>query len=181
MSEGPAGPAGLRASARATRAATPAAVRAGRAGAVAAAVLALAASSCAPGTAPGPFAGTWSGTQVVSVRLRSPRAPKPALSDTVLIELRIGADGRVDGRVGGAAVENGYALRSRGWFGRRLGIGSDYRLEGRLQGAVFPGDPLPTKDVHAPFSVTGDTLTGTLLQQSGMGVYPMVDLRLVRR
>ncbi len=140
----------------------------------------LSAVACAPGRPPGSFAGTWSGTQVVSVRQRSPRAPQPFLSDTVLIELRIGADGRADGRVGGAVLENGYALRSRGWFGRRLGIGADYRLEGRLQGPVFPGDPLPTKDVHAPFGVAGDTLAGTLLQQSGMGVYPMVELRLVR-
>lgn len=147
---------------------------------VLAALAVLSAVSCAPGKPPGSFGGTWSGTQVVSVRLRSPRAPRPLLSDTVLIELRIGADGRADGRVGGAVLENGYALRSRGWFGRRLGIGADYRLEGRLQGPVFPGDPLPTKDVQAPFGVSGDTLAGTLLQQSGMGVYPMVELRLVR-
>jgi hypothetical protein len=155
--------------------------RAGRRRAVLAALALVPALACGPERPPGSFAGAWSGSQAVSVRLRSPRAPRPALTDTVPIEFRIGDDGRLDGHVGGATLENGYALRSRGWFGRRLGIGSDYRLEARLQGAVFPGDPLPTKDVHASFSVFGDTLAGTLLQQSGMNAYPMVELRLVRR
>ena len=108
----------------------------------------------------------------MTVRVRQPRGPNRFVSDTVAIEISVRADGSVDGRVGGATLVGAYVLRNRGRF--------DFRLEGRLQGTLFSGDPIPTMDIHAPFGVVGDTLAGSLFQQGGMSVYPMVDFRLAR-
>ena len=151
----------------------------GRAGLLAS-CLALAVG-CGRWAVPAPLVGTWSGTQVVSVRIRAGRGPGRFVSDTVAIALTFGADGRAEGRVGGAMLTDAYVLQNRGAFGRMLHIGTDCRLEGRLQGPLFAADPIPTKDIHAPFGLAGDTLVGSIFQQSGMGVYPMVELRLVRR
>jgi len=128
--------------------------------------------SCAPWSVPSSLVGTWSGTQKVTVRVRQPRGPNRFVSDTVTIALSVRADGSVEGHVGGATLAGAYVLRNRGRF--------DFRLEGRLQGALFSGDPIPTMDIHAPFGVVNDTLAGSLFQQSGMGVYPMVDFRLAK-
>jgi hypothetical protein len=141
----------------------------------------LAGTSCAPWAPPASLVGTWSRTQVVGVRVRQPRGPYRFVSDTVAITIGIRADGSVEGRVGGATLLGAYVLKNRGWFGRAMHIGTDFRLEGRLQGSIFAADPVPTMDIHAPFSLVGDTLAGTLFQQSGMGVFPMVELRLVKR
>ena len=140
---------------------------------IAAASCLLLAASCRRWSVPAPLVGTWSGTQKVTVRVRQPRGPNRFVSDTVAIEISVRADGSVDGRVGGATLVGAYVLRNRGRF--------DFRLEGRLQGTLFSGDPIPTMDIHAPFGVVNDTLAGSLFQQSGMGVYPMVDFRLARR
>jgi hypothetical protein len=141
----------------------------------------LAAVSCAPWSVPPSLVGTWTGTQQVTVRVRQPRGASGFVSDTVAIALTIRADGSVAGRVGGTELVNSYVLQNRGWFGRLIHVATDYRIEGRLQGALFAADPVPTKDVRAPFDVRGDSLIGSLFQLSGMGVYPMVDLRLARR
>jgi len=141
----------------------------------------LSSVSCAPWSVPSSLVGTWSGTQRVSVRVRQPRGPHRFVSDTVGITLSIRADGSVEGRVGGATLLNAYVLKNRGWFGALIKIATDFRLEGRLQGALFAEDPIPTMDIHAPFGVVGDTLAGSLFQQGGMSVYPMVDLRLGKR
>jgi len=148
--------------------------------ALAAACLLLTAS-CTRWSVPASLVGTWSGTQKVTVRVKQPRGPNRFVSDTVGITISVHADGSVEGRVGGATMVGAYVLRNRGWLGKALRFATDFRLEGRLQGAVFAEDPVPTMDVRAPFGVVGDTLAGTLFQQSGMGVYPMVDFRLARR
>jgi hypothetical protein len=132
----------------------------------------LLAASCTRWSVPSSLVGTWSGTQKVTVRVGQPRGPNRFVSDTVAIALSVRADGSVEGHVGGATLAGAYVLRNRGRF--------DFRLEGRLQGALFSGDPIPTMDIHAPFGVANDTLAGSLFQQSGMGVYPMVDFRLTR-
>lgn len=137
--------------------------------------------SCTRWTVPESLVGTWSGTQKVTVRVRQARGGFRFVSDTVAIALGVRADGSVEGRVGGATLVGSYVLKNRGWVGRLINVATDFRLEGRLQGALFPEDPIPTMDVHAPFGISGDTLTGSLFQQSGMGVYPMVDLHLARR
>jgi hypothetical protein len=141
----------------------------------------LLAASCTRWAVPATVVGAWTGTQQVTVRVRTERGSFRFVSDTVAIAIRVEADGRVAGRVGGATFVESYVLRNRGWFGRLLRIATDYRIEGRLQGAVFAADPIPTKDVHVPFGTAGDTLSGTLLQAQGMGVFPMVELRLTRR
>ena len=141
----------------------------------------LAVLSCRGGPLPASLAGTWTGRDKVGVRVQDPRGGPRFVSDTVAISLTIDADGRAKGYVGGAVLENAYVVRNRGWFGRRLHIGTDFRLEGRLQGHLFAADPIPTKDVLAPFDLRGDTLAGGLAQRVRMGIYPMVLLRLPRR
>jgi hypothetical protein len=138
-------------------------------------------ASCTRWAVPASLVGTWSGTQRVSVRVKQARGPSLFVSDTVAIAVTVHADGSVEGHVGGATLVGAYVLKNRGWFGRTLHFATDFRLEGRLQGALFAEDPIPTKDIHAPFDAASDSLAGTLFQAQGMGVYPMVELRLVRR
>jgi hypothetical protein len=140
----------------------------------------LFAASCKPWVVPASLVGTWTGRQAVTVRVRSERGSSRFVSDTVAIVLSVRADGSVGGRIGRATLENAYVLQNRGWLGRALHFATDFRLEGRLQDAVFAGDPIPTMDIRAPFGLVGDTLAGTVFQRSGMGVYPMVELRLAR-
>jgi hypothetical protein len=148
---------------------------------IAAAPCLLLATSCTRWSVPASLVGTWSGTQKVTVRVGQPRGPNRFISDTVPITISVRGDGSVAGRVGGATMVGAYVLKNRGWFGRTFHFATDFRLEGRLQGALFAGDPIATMDIHAPFGVVRDTLTGSLFQQSGMGVYPMVDLRLAKQ
>lgn len=148
---------------------------------VAAASCLLLAVSCMRWSVPASLVGTWSGTQQVSVRVRTEHGTFRFVSDTVAIAINVRADGRVEGRVGGATMVDAYVLKNRGWFGRLIHVATDFRIEGRLQGALFAEDPVPTMDIHAPFGIVRDTLTGSLFQQSGMGVFPMADLRLVKR
>jgi hypothetical protein len=148
---------------------------------IAAASCLLLAASCRRWSVPAPLVGTWSGTQKVTVRVRQPRGSDRFVSDTVAITVSVHADGSVEGRVGGATLVGAWVLNNRAWLGRALHFATDFRLEGRLQGTLFTADPLPTMDIRAPFGVAGDTLAGTLFQKSGMGVYPMVDLRLARQ
>ena len=141
----------------------------------------LLAASCTRWSVPAPLVGTWSGRQKVTVRVRQARGGYRFVSDMVAIALSVRADGSVEGQVGGATLVNAYVLKNRGSFGRLIHIATDFRIEGRLQGALFAKDPIPTMDIHAPLGVVGDTLAGSLFQQSGMGVFPMVDLRLARQ
>jgi hypothetical protein len=141
----------------------------------------LSAAACTRWSVPAALVGTWSGTQKVTVRVRAERGGFRFVSDTAAIALTVHADGSVEGHVGGATFVEAYVLKNRGWFGRALHIATDYRLEGRLQGAAFAADPVPTKDVHGPCDAVADTLAGTLFQAQGMGVYPMVELRLTKR
>jgi len=135
--------------------------------------------SCTRWSVPPSIVGTWSGTQRVIARVRE-RGAFRFPSDTVPIAITIRADGSVVGRVGGAQFVESYVLRNRGWFGRLLHVATDYRMTGRLQDPCFAADPVPTREVSAPFDVRGDSLTGTLFQSSGMDLFPMVDLGLVR-
>ena len=96
------------------------------------------------------------------------------------VTLTVRADGSVEGSVGGATLAEAYVLKNRGAVGRAFHLATDFRLEGRLRGAVFTGDPHPTQDVRAPFGIAGDTLSGTLFQVTGIAVYPMARLRLLR-
>jgi hypothetical protein len=139
----------------------------------------LSSVSCTRWSVPPSIVGTWTGTQRVLVRVRE-RGAFRFPSDTVPIAITIHADGSIVGRVGGAQFVESYVLKNRGWFGRLLHVATDYRISGRLQDPCFAADPVPTKDVGAPFDVKGDSLMGTLFQSSGMGVFPMVDLRLAR-
>jgi hypothetical protein len=129
---------------------------------------------------PATLVGTWSGAARASVRVRPESGPARFLTDTVPIALTVHADGSVEGRVGGATLVEAYVLQNRGAIGRAFHLATDFRLEGRLRGAIFPGDPHPTQDVRAPFDIAGDTLTGTLFQVTGIAVYPMARLRLLR-
>ncbi len=140
----------------------------------------LGATACARWTVPASLVGTWSGTERASVRVRPESGPAGFLTDTVPVTLTVHADGSVEGRVGGATLVEAYVLKNRGAVGRAFHLATDFRLEGRLRGAVFPGDPHPTQDVRAPFDVAGDTLAGTLFQVTGIAVYPMARLRLLR-
>jgi hypothetical protein len=145
---------------------------------VAACLLAL--SSCARWTVPASLVGTWSGVARAAVRVRQESGAAAFLTDTVPVALTIHADGSIEGHVGGATLVEAYVLQNRGPIGRAFHLATDFRLEGRLRGAIFPADPHPTQDVRAPFDVAGDTLAGTLFQVTGIAVYPMAPLRLLR-
>jgi hypothetical protein len=149
-----------------------------RAALVAACLLGV--TSCARWTVPASLAGTWYGIERASVRVRPDSGPPTFLTDTVPVTLTVHADGSVEGSVGGATLVEAYVLKNRGPVGRAFHLATDFRLEGRLRGAVFAGDPHPTQDVRAPFDVAGDTLAGTLFQVTGIAVYPMARLRLLR-
>jgi hypothetical protein len=138
-------------------------------------------ASCERWTVPASLVGTWSGLERASVRVRPENGPAGFLTDTVPVTITVHTDGSVEGHVGGATLVEAYVLKNRGAVGRAFNLATDFRLEGRLQGVIFPGDPHPTVDIRAPFNITGDALAGTLFQVTGIAVYPMAGLHLVRR
>jgi hypothetical protein len=129
---------------------------------------------------PQALVGTWSSTQVVTVRLRSLRRDYRFVSDTVSIRMVISPSGRVEGSLGGARFEGCSVSANRTWLGRFFNLGTDYIVLGQLSGGIFTADTLARKGISAPFTLQAGSLEGTLFQKQGLGVFPMVQLRLSR-
>jgi hypothetical protein len=136
--------------------------------------------SCSEEAIPVPVAGTWSSTQVVSVRLNPPGKPYGFVRDSVRVSLTIRSDRTVEGSVGHATLEEATITRNRGAVGHTLDLNTDFLITGKLVGNIFPADTLDTKNVTIPFNVENGALAGTIFQNEGMGIFPMVNVRMTR-
>ncbi len=80
---------------------------------------------------------------------------------TVAIELNIGADGNVNGSVGGAKFENGTIRKNRNSIGEKLGINSDYIIvDGMLKGQITEDGETLDIMVNIPFDFAGGVMDG---------------------
>ena len=112
----------------------------------------LAVAACAGSTrldpAPESLRGAWRGdARIIVAWCTQQRLP---------VSLSIGADGRVEGRIGEALLQQGYVAKNRGDVGRALDIKSDYIVRGALSGTVVPGEPVASTVLFIPFDLRLD-------------------------
>ena len=135
-----------------------------------------------PLTIPPSMTGYWTGNQKIRVRSYINNAyifhssPGP-----VLLQLKISAGGRVEGRLGTAFLQECAVVRNRGWITRLINFSADYMISGKLAGPVFPGDTIPVKGIRVPFYQYSDlSIDATIFQSKGYEIFPMADIHLVK-
>ena len=134
--------------------------------------------SCKEWEMPNDLVGIWKSTQEVTVRYKEKGKPFQFISQSVEINIRIKADGTMEGAVGGANLAGYKIIKNRSWFGKLFNIATDYHIKGKIIGRVFETDPVLEKEFQFPFNMDDDILTGTIYQKQGIGISPMVDVRL---
>ena len=99
-------------------------------------------------TVPTEFAGTWAGTARIFVNWTTQK--------TLAVRLTIGADGRVSGTVGDAALRNGRFVSNRGPLLRMLDWKTDWRIVGDLDGPVIEAEGIRRDRVSIPLNWVED-------------------------
>lgn len=103
------------------------------------------------------------------------------------LDLEIGEDGSVEGRVGDAKLVEGQLQQNRGAIGRGLNIKTDYIIVGKLEGEIVAGEHLVRSEVKIPLNFHGDTYSGGLhtdgskAENPSTGMLSVGDLDLKRQ
>ena len=128
------------------------------------------------------LAGQWQGkSRFTGISYEEARQKKVAPQD-VETELHISAEGKVTGRIGGAALTNGIVVVNRGWLGRRLHLWTDFVIRGQIGGAVAPGSESGIHPISAPFNFDGTRMSGSIFVIHPVKYpYPFLSLRLSRK
>lgn len=79
---------------------------------------------------------------------------------TLTVDIFIGRDDRVTGKIGDAYLIDGRFARNRGWLMQRLGWRTDYLIDGRLNGAVIAAENIRREGVMLPLDWNGDRFEG---------------------
>ena len=127
--------------------------------------------------------GSWHGTDHFFGLNAKEASPDRAGTPFVETALTISAEGKVEGHVGGAQLEDCVLNPNRGWLGRLLHIKTDYILQGKIVGSVCPGSEGGVHDIRAPFDREGDRLDGSIFVMPGTlaSPYPFLRLQLERQ
>jgi len=136
--------------------------------------------SCGEWVLPKELVGHWKSNQEVTVRFKEKGKPFQFISQPVEINLSIKEDGTMEGKIGNALLTGYKVIKNRSWFGRQFDLATDYHITGKIIGKVFDSDPLLEKEFNFPFDMDDNTITGTIFQKQGIGISPMVDVRLVK-
>ncbi len=130
---------------------------------------------------PQELSGVWTSNQEVTVRFKDKGKPFQFISQPVEINIRINEDGTMNGTVGNANLTGYKIIKNRSWFGKIFNLATDYHIKGKIVGNIFEGDPVPEKEFNFPFNHEDNIITGTIYQKQGIGISPMVDVRLVKK
>jgi len=126
--------------------------------------------------------GEWIGNLKVAVRFNNNgKFTFVTAPDTVNLNLIVKENGDVSGIFGAAAFESCSICKNRGWISKRLNLGTDYIISGNLTGAIFPTDTIVTKRISFPFNMENHIISGSMFQKQGMGVFPMADIRIIKK
>jgi hypothetical protein len=79
---------------------------------------------------------------------------------TLTVDIVIGRDDRVTGKIGDARLIDGRFDRNRGWLMQRLGWKTDYLIDGKLDGAVIAAENIRREGVMLPLDWNGDRFEG---------------------
>ncbi len=127
--------------------------------------------------------GTWSGKQFVQVRYSTGfmkfRFVKS--SDSLLTLILIDKEGKVSGSIGNAKLNDCRVVKNRGAVGRKLNLATDFSIRGKLEGFMFEGDTIASKDIAIPFEIKSGKLKGSVFHKIGVDVFPMLGLDLKKR
>ena len=127
------------------------------------------------------LAGHWLGKSHFTGISNEEATQKKVAAQDVEIVLRILADGKATGRIGGAELTNCVVTVNRGWFGRRFHLWTDFIIRGQIVGAVAPGSDGGTHPINAPFNFDGTRISGsTFVIHPVRYPYPFLSLRLSR-
>lgn len=128
------------------------------------ALLAVMSCSARSWTPPAEILGTWSGKSEVFAKFKKGESPSDHPDDWIEITVTIHRDGRVEGAVGDAKLENCKVASNRGWLGRKLNIKTDYIVRGGyLEGAIVLDDSTSRREFTIPFNIVDGTFAGGLM------------------
>jgi hypothetical protein len=131
---------------------------------------------------PKSLVGDWSGKQIVSVRYDiNHKYVFVKAPDSINLALTIKENSDISGRLGTASFEYCTVKKNRGWLLRKLNMNTDYIITGKLSGAIFPSDTIASKAISFPFNMTNYSIDGSIIMHQGRGIFPLVDVKLVKQ
>ncbi|MDP1727632.1 MAG: hypothetical protein Q8M15_12680 [Bacteroidota bacterium] len=127
--------------------------------------------------------GTWSGKQSVQVRYSTGfmKFRFVESGDSLVTLIQIDKEGKVSGSIGNAKMSDCRVIKNRGAVGRKLNLATDFSIRGKLEGFIFEGDTIASKDIAIPFEIKSDKLQGSVFHKIGMDVFPMLGLDLKKK
>lgn len=108
--------------------------------------------------------GKWAGQSEVFARFKKGQFPSRDPEDWIDIEIIIGADRSVSGRVGQAELVNCTVKQNRTWFERRINIKTDYIIIGNLKNGIIQEDTATGRDISIPFNLSDKEIKGTIFE-----------------
>ena len=126
-------------------------------------------TAAAERVAPPTMTGAWQGQARIIVAWSS--------QQYLTLQLNIGTNGHVSGKVGDATLKNGTLRRNRGHLGRFLRIKTDFIIEGDLQGPIIASQKITRKSVKIPLNFDGVQFTGGL-HTSGQAIGGQARMKL---
>ena len=141
--------------------------------------MALVAESTAHAQVAAPsMTGHWTGSAQIAVNWTKAR--------TLPVDIVIGADDRVTGKIGDATLVNGRFKSNRSWLTRALNWKTDYIVEGTLEGDIIAAEHIARESVKIPLDWIGDhfdggvNTSGAVFAGAKSGVLAAARLILVR-
>lgn len=140
-------------------------------------------TSCNAGkkvAAPAGLEGRYLGKMEAKVRF------KKGLGDFVFVRsgkeipcvVTILKDGEVSGNLGDARFEGCCLFANRNAFERLLNFATEVKICGQLNGNIFPGDTIRSREISIPFYQINDSLSGSVFQKNGLDLFPISGFEL---
>lgn len=130
-------------------------------------------TSCGNWIVPDTLVGNWTApADTIVVRTREKGEGFQFYTNAASIDMQIKADKTVSGHIGSAVFDNGVLKRNPG-NPERTGVA--YIIACGTIGAIYPGDPLPEKEVELWILPVENQVEAELRFTSGGAVMPMGD------
>ncbi|MDD2620797.1 MAG: hypothetical protein PHC92_09045 [Syntrophomonadaceae bacterium] len=116
---------------------------------------------------PESLVGKWTGQSEVFALFKKGISPSKYPEDWIIIEIMIGADRNVTGKIGDAELVNCTIKQNRTWFERLVRIKTDYIITGSLKNGMVQEDTTARRDISIPLNLSDGDLKGSIFEVKG--------------